>query len=553
MALAGDIGPEAVRAHVERILATPEFGASPQLAAFLTYIVQRKLAGDAETIKAYTIATEALGRPPDFDPQTDPIVRVQARRLRQALLIYYANPQADDTIRISLPVGGYVPDIAAGNKSPAPQKSDSLVSPSPLSARAWPAIALAAALLFLAGAAVLGWPSLAVWIGLRSEADANPLGMPSLSVRVVSERQIPGWFSPELFQAAVSANLSRFDEFVIVESGSENKEAASASYRLDLEFTGVPSAVLMSARLVRQPGLEIVWSNRSTIAEDSIGSYQLLDASRKLASVLGQPYGVLYSQLLSDPQKTPSQRCLLDGYEYFQDQRPEIARATARCLERIIADSPGNHIAHVLLGYMYAEQFRAGQGGSELLDKVTAMAQRAVSLRPDSAGSQQILMESLTLRGLHAEALEAGGRAVQLNPNDSDVLADYGCALINRGRYSEGESYAQRAASLNVVPPPWHLFCLFVAANNTGRSEDADAVARRMSGELSAYAFVPIAIAAAREGDREKAQRAFDALVKIDPAFSSDPMKPLMSMGLAKDVARYLSDNLTGSGLALSP
>jgi hypothetical protein len=106
------VDPERVRAHVSHILASPDFAAAPQLAAFLRYIVEKKLAGEEEIIKAYTIATEALGRSSDFDAQNDPIVRVQARRLRQALLLYYADGNADQSVRIILPVGGYVPEFA---------------------------------------------------------------------------------------------------------------------------------------------------------------------------------------------------------------------------------------------------------------------------------------------------------------------------------------------------------------------------------------------------------------------------------------------------------
>ncbi|NJM31367.1 MAG: tetratricopeptide repeat protein [Rhizobiales bacterium] len=434
----------AVLAHVQRILATPEFTGSPQLAAFLNYIVKRKLAGDTEGIKAYSIATEALGRPPDFDPQNDPIVRVQAGRLRQALLIYYANPQADDSMRISLPVGSYIPDIVPGAVAPViAQPAQPREPPKAWKRTPWPMAIAGLVFLTIAGLGTLfafnqGW--------LGRQADPNPLGMPALSIYIASERQIPSWFSPQLFESSLAANLSRFDEFAIIQSSAE-KQTDGSAFRLDLEFVGIPNAVIMTSRLVRQPSREIVWSNRSTIPEDAIGSYELLDANRKLASALGQPYGALYSELLRDPAKTPTQRCLLGGYEYFQDPRPDTAPGIAQCLERIVADQPGNYIAHILLGYMYAEQYRAGRGGAGLIGNVVKAAQRAVALKPDSAGSQQILMEANLLRGLYAEALQAGALAVQLNPNDSDVLADYGCALIYRGRYSEGETYAARAPS----------------------------------------------------------------------------------------------------------
>jgi hypothetical protein len=113
-----EMDPERVRSHVDKILGSADFAAAPQLAAFLRYIVEKTLSGEQDFIKAYTIATEALGRPSDFDAQNDPIVRVQARRLRQALLLYYADSSADRSMRIVLPVGGYVPEFEIPGSEP---------------------------------------------------------------------------------------------------------------------------------------------------------------------------------------------------------------------------------------------------------------------------------------------------------------------------------------------------------------------------------------------------------------------------------------------------
>ena len=80
-----------IRAALERMAASEAFRGSPQLVAFLRYVVEATLRGAADRIKGYTIAVEALGRADNFDPQADPIVRVEAMRLRRALARYYAN------------------------------------------------------------------------------------------------------------------------------------------------------------------------------------------------------------------------------------------------------------------------------------------------------------------------------------------------------------------------------------------------------------------------------------------------------------------------------
>src|SRR5918911_3315023 len=98
---------EAARAALARVVASEPFRNAPRLTAFLTFVVEKTLAGEAAALKGYTIATQALGRPDDFDPQTDPIVRVEAGRLRRALHAFYEGEGAGDPVRIAIPVGSY--------------------------------------------------------------------------------------------------------------------------------------------------------------------------------------------------------------------------------------------------------------------------------------------------------------------------------------------------------------------------------------------------------------------------------------------------------------
>ena len=100
---------EEIRSAVEHIVAGPGFRRSPQLVAFLHFLVEAVLCGRAEHIKSYTIGVEALKRGERFDPQSDPIVRVEAARLRKALASNFAGEGADLPVTIEIPLGSYVP------------------------------------------------------------------------------------------------------------------------------------------------------------------------------------------------------------------------------------------------------------------------------------------------------------------------------------------------------------------------------------------------------------------------------------------------------------
>ena len=101
--------PDEVRAALERIVSSDIFRSSPQLAAFLRFVVEAVLQGQSDRIKGYTIGVEALKRSANFDPLVDPIVRVEATRLRRAMARYYSGPGADSPVRIELARGDYAP------------------------------------------------------------------------------------------------------------------------------------------------------------------------------------------------------------------------------------------------------------------------------------------------------------------------------------------------------------------------------------------------------------------------------------------------------------
>jgi hypothetical protein len=115
-----------IAAALSRVSSGETFRNAPQLVSFLSFVVAKTLVGQEHAIKGYTIATEALGRPDDFDPQTDAIVRVEAGRLRRALDIYYMGQGKTDPVRIVIPRGTYVPrfEAVAANSPASPSDAE---------------------------------------------------------------------------------------------------------------------------------------------------------------------------------------------------------------------------------------------------------------------------------------------------------------------------------------------------------------------------------------------------------------------------------------------
>lgn len=115
-----------VKAALAKALQSAEFQSAPQLRSFLSFVVHATLDKKQEKIKGYTIAVEALGRPDDFNPVVDPIVRVEAARLRRRLEKYYAGSGAQDPVHITIPKGSYAPAFYPAGPGPAASTADKL-------------------------------------------------------------------------------------------------------------------------------------------------------------------------------------------------------------------------------------------------------------------------------------------------------------------------------------------------------------------------------------------------------------------------------------------
>src|SRR5436190_1658988 len=111
----GDLGntysidPGTVRKELSQILSSDKFRNAQVLSMFLQFVIEETLAGRINEIKEYTIGIRALGRPPDFNPQVDAVVRIHAGRLRRMLHEYYEGEGSTDPVLIEMPKGGYVP------------------------------------------------------------------------------------------------------------------------------------------------------------------------------------------------------------------------------------------------------------------------------------------------------------------------------------------------------------------------------------------------------------------------------------------------------------
>ena len=469
---------ETVLAELDRVLAWPEMARSPQLGRFLEYIVRRTLDGEDQTIKAYSIAVDVFGRPADFDPQADPIVRVQARRLRSLLEQYYTSIAATGEVRITLPIGRYVPvftgaepieDVAAATLERAthanvPRRPRVDMTPSWL------------ILLFITlGIAALAF-ALSSWEPRQGQvspalADTGP------SITIVEFQDLSGTGNkPVVAGLALElvTDLQAFDDINVRYGGGESMPMPAGAAG-EFVLTGIvrraDQAVQYSAILTETASGAVVWSRTIAVDEQRATQPDELDTiSRTLSLVLGSPRGPLHlpaRQALRDEssiggrQTRYSCRVLFDLYR--EDTTPASGERAAACL---VALSETDRQAPSMLAAS-ASLMAEGISGADAPALATeeririsgAGLERAAQLAPTSGFVWEQQGRWLELQGRVGAASAAYASSIQLNPANADALAAFARLLALQGNLAEAEPLASAAIAGSPVPPPWY-FCV---------------------------------------------------------------------------------------------
>jgi hypothetical protein len=134
------ISLEAKRAELEAVLASDSFMRAPTLAHLLSYLCEKTYAGESNQIKEYSIGVDVSRRGPDFEQESDSIVRVQANRLRKRLVEYYAGEGARNQVHITIPIGQYVPwfeEVAPTRAEQPPEPTPSTTILASARSRSW--------------------------------------------------------------------------------------------------------------------------------------------------------------------------------------------------------------------------------------------------------------------------------------------------------------------------------------------------------------------------------------------------------------------------------
>lgn len=584
----GGYTESAVRAQLEDILSSDGFDASDRNRRFFRYVVEESLAGRTDRIKAYTIATVVFGRDESFDPQTDPIIRIEASRLRRALDHYYLTSGKDDEIRISIPKGSYVPVFAgARSDATAAVKQAGLDAAAP-SAQAAPMPVVPAPRRRFAIAAATAASILCAWLGAAFLADLPPFAG---TAKDVAEKVRHG---PAVFvlpfqddgSEVVHAGLVRGFTREVIVGLARHKDLFVFADQTGLHATDDPDY----RKLIRRLAVDYVLTGGVTVSQGRFrASVALVDTkdgrhlwseqfdtdltvadilqSRKsiaghVVKSLAQPYGIIFSEKLKaieakQPKELASYECVLLFHQYWRRLAADMHDEVRACLERTVVAEPQYAEAFASLATVYVDAYRFGYGkGMPIfapLPRAHELASRAIQLAPDEAAGYKAMHNVQWFMDNVPASLEMAEKAVALNPGDPAALGDLGLRLYLTGSWERGVAVTEEAFARNPLMPSAYRVPLFFNAYLNGRYDEALAEAQKIQAGQWLYTHVMQAMAYGATGRTAEAAAAVKRVLAFDANYGDHVIEDLRKRHNHPRMIRAVVDGLRKAGLEVKP
>lgn len=473
----GAVSTEAVQAELERILVSTCFRNSTRVSRFLRFTVETALRARGEPIKEYLIGVEVFDRDGSYDPRLDPVVRVEAGRLRSKLAEYYRTQGQDDSLVIDLPRGTYVPTFSA--RKPTIEIGHPKVETGN--------VRMAEDLGQISRFRLLHRPLLKrlVWISVpiltmmalasayyhfragRRVARTVPKSIAVLPLRPLNLSGEDSYLGLGLADALITrlSTLGRINVRSVGEVAkygglTEDPIADGRQLRVDFVLDGsiqrVGDTIRVTVRLLSVETNSVLWAAQFDAKFTDIFSLEDSVAQQGAAALL---------QELTSPEKqglTKHYTANIEAYDdylkarfFSTDRHAEGLRIAIDYLRQAVAKDPGYAQAYAGLADCYALLgFYGFLSPDQSYPKAKAAAMKALQIDDTVAEAHASLLSIKTdydWDWLGAE--REFRRAIELNPNYPPAYQWYGFDLLVMGRQGEAMAAMRRALDLDPVSP----------------------------------------------------------------------------------------------------
>ncbi|SDT23477.1 hypothetical protein [Bradyrhizobium canariense] len=527
-----------IRGQLARIVSNTAFATSDRPRRFLSYIVDQTLVGNSKRLKQYCIATEVLGRPSSFDPEIDPVVRLEAGKLRRAVENYYLRDGAQDPIVISIPKGSYVPTFS------------------------WPA---------LSNTKIESANTLTATNHHRHNITWLPVPefhrLAVLPFATVARDADTVEFSRGLHDQLV-VELARYQELsvFVVDSLGEYIDPATAVLDIAKGFSSRfilsgsirrgSASIRTTMRLHDATTSSILWSesfDADLNDEDRLAPQDYI--SRRVAGTVADYYGVISQQISLEAvygvDRPWTINVAIQRHRYLAKTLAESAYYQARRdLDRAVLAAPHHSLLWAALAHtIFYGNVLGFQDDADWLSLVERYAQRAFELDHRCAYAHVVMALHRLYRGELDEVRNTCAQILKDNPHAPSTKLSAGFFTALAGDWNVGTGMIKEAMQSLLHPPAWPYRATFLSFYN---QNNYSAALHELASYNSPESFTPPllrAAALAQLGRISEARAAAREVLRLCPNFKDVSNKYLKYLVALPDLALHLREGIKKAGL----
>ncbi len=501
------------------------------LSRFLRYVVEQTLNSQSGAIKQYTVAVEALGYGADFDPQTNPIVRINARKLRRALDRYYSKQGIEDPVRIDIPKGSYVPIFRKNQQTSV--VTDSSEFPPPASDHA-----------------------------------SHRLSEPSIAV--VMFENLNGKDEKSFFAKGLTSeiliSLTRFSGLTVLgpldqtECKTNGFDKICSEYKVMFVLQGMVrnhgSKVRITTELIDTSTGANVWGRTFEYDLEKTPLFEIEDqVSSQVAGVVADGMGIIFRKIKTDTyheyiRVSESTEAVLLYNNMWATLAPQDFTNALLAVDKALDKQPEDALLLALKSNIYyGDVIFELNLFPESLSEMEALAYKAFSLDPDLQIARYNLVVQHGFHGRVKPCIREAQKVVAMNPNHARILAGSAVQTASVEDYDLGLDLIERAKGLNPHYPGWYHFVDYLVHFGNERYEEAWAKVQNI--HIEGLFWHPLLRAAplGKLGRVEEAEIYIDELVQMKPEFLERPREYLKLLFVTEKHVEMIWDGLYKAGM----
>ena len=279
--------------------------------------------------------------------------------------------------------------------------------------------------------------------------------------------------------AEIVDQLVKFKDIVIIAetptpSAAASKGAGAPQFELTGSVRTSADRLRFLINLVDRTNGHVIWTKayEDTVRVDTLFDFQK-DVAATVATEIGQAYGIIIRANSArmgqrPPDNAEAYSCMMSYFAYRQGL-VEAQHADVRaCLERAVVKFSDFATGWALLAMVLLDEDRFGYNqqpnGPVPLARALEAAENAASLDPSNVRAQQALMNVYFFTNNVEMGLKTGRQALALNPNDMELLGEFGVRLATSGQWAEGDAMIERALAYNPSNANYYLTAQSAAA-----------------------------------------------------------------------------------------